>query len=83
MMMKMIVKGSLHPIAALPRLRQDHVPNMAGVILAKVIACLIPVLLLLLWLWLLLLLLPLLLLLLLLQQLLLVILIVYYTACSC
>ncbi|CAG5122314.1 unnamed protein product, partial [Candidula unifasciata] len=34
-MMKMIVKGSLHPIAALPRLRQEHVPPMTGVILAK------------------------------------------------
>ncbi|XP_059173290.1 RNA binding protein fox-1 homolog 2-like isoform X3 [Physella acuta] len=35
MMMKMIVKGGLHPIAGLPRLRHDHLPSVGGVILAK------------------------------------------------
>lgn len=37
MMMKMIVKGGLHPIPGLPRLRHDHLPSMSGVILTKVI----------------------------------------------
>ncbi|CAL1548033.1 unnamed protein product [Lymnaea stagnalis] len=35
MMMKMIVKGGLHPIPGLPRLRHDHIPSVGGVILAK------------------------------------------------
>lgn len=37
MMMKMIVKGSLHPIPGLPRFRQEHIPSVGGIILAKVI----------------------------------------------
>lgn len=39
-MIKMIVKGGLHPVPGFPRVRHDHMPTVSGVILSKVMALL-------------------------------------------